>query len=307
MDNYSAEQHMIAQQVKANGAAVAQLTMRQFDSEPIFDVEDDEDASIVFDEKDSFHNVFAKQKQPEKPESSKPKRPPPKKAPREEHREKEKGDKTEKLPSQAMPKMLFPKFDGTDPKIWRDNCQSYFDLYKLPEGMWITAAHLHFEGNAAKWYQIYKQTHTFQNWNHFCAVVEEEFGADDLRSTMNELLDLKQSRTVEDYTTQFQALQFTITMQNPSYDEMFFTPQYIRGLKEEIRGTVEPQMPTSVHKASIIAKIQQGMIERNKARYHINANPAGNICNPELRTSRPHQLATYGKIDNCEITERLMV
>jgi len=28
MDNYSAEQHMIAQQVKANGAAVAQLTMR---------------------------------------------------------------------------------------------------------------------------------------------------------------------------------------------------------------------------------------------------------------------------------------
>ena len=28
MDNYSAEQHMIAQQVKANGAAVVQLTMR---------------------------------------------------------------------------------------------------------------------------------------------------------------------------------------------------------------------------------------------------------------------------------------
>jgi hypothetical protein len=60
MDNYSAEQHMIAQQVKANGAAVAQLTMRQFDSEPIFDVEDDEDASIVFDEKDSFSQCFCK-------------------------------------------------------------------------------------------------------------------------------------------------------------------------------------------------------------------------------------------------------
>jgi hypothetical protein len=28
MDQYSAEQHMIAQQVKANGAALAQLTMK---------------------------------------------------------------------------------------------------------------------------------------------------------------------------------------------------------------------------------------------------------------------------------------
>lgn len=72
--------------------------------------------------------------------------------------------------------------------------------------MWITAAHLHFEGNAAKWYQAYKQNHTFKNWNHFCEVVEEEFGADDFRKAMNEVLDLKQVGIVEDYTTKFQAL-----------------------------------------------------------------------------------------------------
>jgi len=67
--------------------------------------------------------------------------------------------------------------------------------------MWITAAHLHFEGNAAKWYQAYKQNHTFRNWHHFCAVVEEEFGANDFRTTMNDLLDLKQTGTVVEYTT----------------------------------------------------------------------------------------------------------
>jgi hypothetical protein len=155
MDNYSAEQHMIAQQVKANGAAVAQLTMRQFDTEPIYD-DNDDDASIVFDEKESFHNVFVKEKQTEKPESSQASRSPPKKENREEYRAKEKREKIERLPSQAMPKMLFPKFDGTDPKIWKNNFKSYFELYQLPEGMWITAAHLNFEGNAAKWYQAYK-------------------------------------------------------------------------------------------------------------------------------------------------------
>jgi len=86
--------------------------------------------------------------------------------------------------------------------------------------MWITAAHLHFEGNAAKWYQAYKQNHTFWNWDHFCAVVEE-FGANDFRTTMNDLLDLKQTRKVAEYTTQFQALQFVVTMHNPNYDDMF--------------------------------------------------------------------------------------
>ena len=60
MDNYSAEQYMIAQQVKANGAAVAQLTMRQFDNEAAYD--DDDEVSMVFEEKESFHNVFAKDK-----------------------------------------------------------------------------------------------------------------------------------------------------------------------------------------------------------------------------------------------------
>ena len=192
MDNYSAEQHMIAQQVKANGAAVAQLTMRQFDNEAAYD--DEDGVSMLFEEKASFQNVFAKDKGTAKAETSKVRRPQPR------------SGRRDTLPSQAMPKMQFPKFDGTDPKIWKDNCQSYFELYQLPEGMWITTAHLHFEGNAAKWYQAYKLNHTFRDWDYFCAVVEEEFGADDYRTAMNDLLDLKQTGTVTEYTTQFQAL-----------------------------------------------------------------------------------------------------
>jgi len=68
------------------------------------------------------------------------------------------------------------------------------------------AATLHFKENAAKWYQAYKQTHTLGTWAQFCEAVEEEFVADDLRAVMNELLELKQTTTVEEYTTKFQAL-----------------------------------------------------------------------------------------------------
>lgn len=72
---------------------------------------------------------------------------------------------------------------------------------------------------------------------------------------MNDLLELKQIGTIEEYTTQFEALQFDITMHNPRYDDMFFTPKYVMGLKEKIRGTVESQMPSTMLKASILARV----------------------------------------------------
>jgi hypothetical protein len=60
MDQYSQEQHLIAQQVKANGIAVAQLTLRQFESEAKYDEEDTD--FVISDDHESFHNVFGKDK-----------------------------------------------------------------------------------------------------------------------------------------------------------------------------------------------------------------------------------------------------
>jgi hypothetical protein len=141
MDSYSAEQHMIAQQVQANGATVARLTMKHFATEPVFDEED------VFDDKESFQNVFAKDKHLDKPEGSKAKRPPPKKEQRTGLRTNDNGDKAEKLPSQAMPKMMFPKFDGTDPKIWRDTVKAILNFISC---LWECGSLLHICTSKAK-------------------------------------------------------------------------------------------------------------------------------------------------------------
>jgi hypothetical protein len=50
--------------------------MRQFDHEDRSDR--DESVSMIFEEQDHFQNVFAKDKEPCKPESSKIRKPPPK-------------------------------------------------------------------------------------------------------------------------------------------------------------------------------------------------------------------------------------
>jgi len=60
---------------------------------------------------------------------------------------------------------------------------------------------------------------------------------------------------VEEYTIAFQSLQFDISMHNCHYDELFFATTYVQGLKEEIRATMEPHVPVTVERASMITRI----------------------------------------------------
>jgi len=258
-------------------------------------------AALDFEDNVSFHNVFAGDNKKEKTE--------PYKQIKTDHHYSAQDDnkgaakyREERLPKQAMPKMDFPDFDGSDPKVWLDNCRDYFDLYQIPEGMWITAARLHLKGNAARWYQAFKQKNAFKSWTHFCHVIQQEFGSDDFRSSMTDLLEIKQTGLVEDYTTQFQALQYAVTMHNANYDEMFFTQHYVKGLKEEIRGMVEAQMPTTVLKASTLAKVQQKVIDRGKTKYtrapYQARTPHYNRLDTKIQTSNlwnDRQLRDYRK------------
>jgi len=68
------------------------------------------------------------------------------------------------------------------------------------------------QDNAAKWWQTYKLSNPSVSWQQFTVDIYEVFGTDDYRSAINELLDLKQTATVEDYTTQFKSLQYEVSM-----------------------------------------------------------------------------------------------
>lgn len=150
--------------------------------------------------------------------------------------------------------MQFPSFDGGQPKIWIDNYQNYFSIYSIPEKLWVTATSMHLTGNASKWFQACKQTHQNIGWKAFCEAVQTKFGSDDYRSAIADILNLKQTSTVEDYTTKFQALQFDVTMHSYNFDELFFATTYVNDLKEEIRAVMEPQVPTTIERVAIIGK-----------------------------------------------------
>jgi hypothetical protein len=98
----------------------------------------------------------------------------------------------------------------------------------------------------------------------FVAAVEQQFGLDDYRESLNELLELKQLGIVEEYAAAFQSLQFQVCMYNTGYDDVFFVSQFIKGLKEELQGPILMQFPDQVPKAVILARIQQRTLERQK-------------------------------------------
>jgi hypothetical protein len=111
--------------------------------------------------------------------------------------------------------------------MWIDKCNNYFKIFNIPECMWTAATSLHMEDNVAKWLQVYKMQRVLGDWNSFVAAVEK-FGAYDYRQAIQELLSVKRQGSVEEYTKEFEVVQFQVSMFNIEFDDMFFTAQYVK-------------------------------------------------------------------------------
>uniref|UniRef100_A0ACD5VTD4 Uncharacterized protein n=1 Tax=Avena sativa TaxID=4498 RepID=A0ACD5VTD4_AVESA len=168
--------------------------------------------------------------------------------------------------------MLFPRFDGDQPRIWKDKCLDYFRLFNVHPSLWLVSATLHMDGNAALWLKAYRLRHEINSWPALMIAMEEKFGADDHRKFMKQFLALKQRGTVEEYQAQFESLSYQISMQNPHYDELFFVSQFIKGLKSDIRSAVEAQVPETVERAILLATVQQEVLASVKPWGHRQAN-----------------------------------
>lgn len=157
----------------------------------------------------------------------------------------------------ALPKLSFPMFYGVNPAIWKDKCLDYFHFYNIPESLWVTSASLNMDENSSKWYQMYKLTNGVSTWSEFIKVVEQQFGSFEYRDAMVELVSLYQEGALEDYISAFVNLQYQITMYNTGMDQIYFVTQFIKGLKPELRFGVQSQVPETMQRAIMLARVQQ--------------------------------------------------
>jgi hypothetical protein len=197
------------------------------------------------------------------------------------------------LPRGALPNLSFPKFDGTHPKIWKEKCLDYFHIFDIHESMWVTAASLHFEDKAAKWLQVYRKQHGITLWPQFVTAVEQQFGSHEFRDALTELTELSQTGSVEEYTAQFESLQFDVAMHNTAYDELFFVNHFTRGLKPEIRDAVQSQVPDTMHRAIMLARIHQRVLDRTKAKFRkLSSGKSSSVSSFPKSESRPSSSST---------------
>ena len=105
------------------------------------------------------------------------------------------------------------------------------------------------------------------------AVVQEKFGAYDYKHAIDKMLELKQTGSVDDYVTDFESLQYEISLHDLGMSDTHFISQFMKGLKPEIRFAVQGQVPYSMERAVMLAKIQEQIQEKNKSKFIKPAYP----------------------------------
>jgi hypothetical protein len=115
-----------------------------------------------------------------------------------------------------MPKMDFPQFDGSDVRIWLDKCAVYFQLYVIPLDFKVTATSLHMVDRVSHWYQNYKHYGGNHTWEHFVVVVSQAFEVNTHCVKTMELLNLRQTGSVEEYKLHFDQLVYHILLYDRS-------------------------------------------------------------------------------------------
>ncbi|XP_057992829.1 uncharacterized protein LOC131173948 isoform X1 [Hevea brasiliensis] len=148
-------------------------------------------------------------------------------------------------------KLEFPTYDGSyDPLIWLYCCEQFFLNQKTPETEKVSLATFHMIGEVQLWFYKLEQEEAGLLWHSFKEYCNLRFGPLLRGNPLGELINLKQTGTVEEYQKQFQSLLARANSVRTDQQVNFFTA----GLFEVIRLDVEMQNPPNLGTAMNLAR-----------------------------------------------------
>lgn len=140
-------------------------------------------------------------------------------------------------------------------------CEKYFSVYGVPSELWVRVATLHFSGNAARWLQLHEAQSASMSWDELCAALGGKFGREQYQVHLRQFRTLRQTSTVHNYMLQFEDLMHQLLAHNPSFDSVFFTTQFLEGLRHEIRAGVVLHQPKDLDSAFSLASMQEELLD----------------------------------------------
>jgi hypothetical protein len=118
---------------------------------------------------------------------------------------------------------------------------------------WAPFATLHFKGIAKLWLQTYEAQHPDDNWVELCIAVESKFVKDLYQNSMQDLLNIKQTTTTQEYYDRFVLAMHKVLVHNSHLDYVFFVSKFLQGLQSDIRPTLVLYKPRIVDLALSLA------------------------------------------------------
>ncbi|GAU39763.1 hypothetical protein TSUD_220060 [Trifolium subterraneum] len=154
-------------------------------------------------------------------------------------------------------KLDVPRFQGTDPLGWIFKISKFFAYDNTSEEERIIVASFCLDGAALAWCQWMYKNGQIVSWNHFLQALEIRFAPTAYDDPRGKLFKLQQSTSVENYLSDFEALENRIVGLSPTD----LLSCFIFGLKYEIRREVLAQHTLDLSKVAGLARLQEEKIQ----------------------------------------------
>jgi hypothetical protein len=165
-----------------------------------------------------------------------------------------------------MPNMNFPVFDGTNPKLWKHRCETYFEFYAVPVERWVKLATMYFEGSAVFWVQSMEGRIREMGWETLCAALSARFGRDQHNLLIRQFYHIHQTSSVAEYVENFDQLMHQLLAHENNLTSTMITARFVDGLKDEIKTVVIIQRPPDLDTACSLAMLQEDVLQHTRHR-----------------------------------------
>lgn len=176
------------------------------------------------------------------------------------------GERAQFPRSPPFPKLEFPKFSGSNPRLWKENCEMFFEVYAVDPSLKTRFAALNFQGAAATWLQTVQRRGRVVDWGTLCELVMGKFDKDQYQVLLGQFDALRQSGSVTEYQEEFERLAHGLLLYNNNYDDTYFVTHFVAGLKDEIRRVIALHRPKDVDTASALALMQEEELHRARSK-----------------------------------------
>jgi hypothetical protein len=164
------------------------------------------------------------------------------------------------LSGSGMPHMSFPVFEGSNPKLWKHRCETYFEFYGVPVERWVRMATMHFGGAAVYWVEAMESRIREMNWEELGSALNTRFGRDQHNMLIRHFYHVHQVGSVADYIENFDQLMHQLLAHENNLTLTMITARFIDGLKDEIKNDVIIQRPPELDTACSLALLQEDVL-----------------------------------------------